>query len=286
MRKLAHYLSLVKFSHTLFAMPFALTGFFVATHHYGYPFDLKLLLLVIFCMITARNAAMSFNRYIDREWDKKNQRTTRREIPAGIISPKNALVFAISNAVLFVFITFFINRLCFYLSPIALLIILGYSYTKRFTPYSHFILGIGLGIAPVGAFLAVAGQFHLLPVILSFAVWAWVSGFDIVYALQDEEFDRNNKLFSIPAMVGTQKALWLARLMHVISATLIAIFTIGVGINWQLTFSAIIFVALLIYQHIKIKSDDLSNINFVFFTINGFASLMYAIFAIWGLCIK
>ncbi len=286
MHTIRNYLSLVKFSHTLFAMPFAITGFFMATHHYGYSYTTIQLALVVLTMVFARNAAMSFNRYVDREWDQKNQRTAQREIPAGIISPTKALWFVIINSVLFIATTYFINPLCFYLSPIALAVIIGYSYTKRFTVLSHFILGIGLGIAPIGAFLAVSGEFRLLPVILGFAVWAWVSGFDIIYALQDEDFDRKHHLFSIPAWVGRKKALIISRIMHAISAIFIIYLTTIINPNWQIILSAIVFVGLLVYQHTQISPTNLNNLNYVFFTLNGIASVVYAFFTIWGFLAK
>ena len=197
-----NYLSLVKFSHTVFALPFAMIGFTLGSlwlHSNNIPNStfvneiLFKLFLVIICMITARNAAMGFNRYIDRKYDEKNPRTAIREIPSGIITPQNAVFFIIINCVLFVIATFFINRLCFFLSPVALIVVLGYSLTKRFTFLCHLILGVGLGLAPIGAFLAVTGKFEILPLFFSFAVLFWVSGFDIIYALQDEQFDRENK---------------------------------------------------------------------------------------------
>ncbi|MDE3250904.1 MAG: putative 4-hydroxybenzoate polyprenyltransferase, partial [Bacteroidota bacterium] len=211
-----NYLSLVKFSHTIFAMPFAMIGFTL-----GY-FTLSrsgvlagqeagrlalLFLLVVMCMVFARSAAMAFNRYLDRHFDAKNPRTAIREIPRGIISPERALRFVIVNCVAFVVCTWFINRLCFFLSPLALLVVLGYSYTKRFTALCHLVLGIGLSLAPIGAYLAVTGAFSLLPILFSFAVVFWVSGFDIIYALQDIDFDQSQQLYSIPAALGKAKAL-------------------------------------------------------------------------------
>ena len=197
-----NYLSLVKFSHTIFALPFACIGFALALQG-GFTFSLKLFLLVILCMATARNAAMAFNRYIDRKFDALNPRTAIREIPAGIINPKNALFFIIINCLLFVIATYFINTICFFLSPVALFVVLFYSYTKRFTPLCHLVLGAGLALAPIGAYLAVTGVFAWLPLFFSFTVFTWVSGFDIIYALQDEDFDRVNHLNSIPVLLGT-----------------------------------------------------------------------------------
>jgi len=200
------YFSLIKFSHTIFAMPFALIGFFLATKSHN--FEWITLLYVVLCMIFARSAAMAFNRYIDRNIDKKNQRTSGvREIPNGTITAKNALIFVIINSLLFIGTTYLINALCLTLAPIALLIILGYSYTKRFTALCHLFLGLGLAIAPIGAYLAVSNQFDLIPILFSSAVLFWVSGFDIIYSLQDEEFDKAQKLYSIPVIIGKKKCI-------------------------------------------------------------------------------
>ncbi len=281
MRNLKLYLSLVKFSHTLFAMPFAIVGFFMATGHFGFGFDPIKFIYVLLCMIFARNAAMAFNRYADRKWDKGNARTAQREIPKGLIKPQNALFFVVFNSLGFVGVTFFINPLCFYLSPVALLVVLGYSFTKRFTFLSHFILGIGLGLAPIGAFLAVSGEFRLLPVLLSFAVWSWVSGFDILYSIQDMEFDRQNKLFSVPATFGIRTSLWISRLMHILSATLILLIGILGNLAYPYILAALVFCCLLFYQHTIVKLSDLSRINFAFFNLNGVASVLFAVLAVW-----
>lgn len=283
MGKIKLYLSLVKFSHTLFAMPFAIVGFFIATNYYNYGFDIETLVYVLLCMVFVRNAAMAFNRYVDKRIDKENERTSSREIPKGVIKPSNALIFVIINSVAFIVVTWFINRLCFYLSPIVLLVVLGYSFTKRFTFISHYILGIGLGLAPIGAFLAVSGEFRILPILLSIAVWAWVSGFDIIYSVQDEEFDRQNRLFSIPAHFGVERALCISRLTHCMSAAFIiaTIFVGGFGYKYVLAVS--VFCGLLIYQHIIVKADDLSRVDFAFFNLNGLASVLFAILAVWEL---
>ena len=200
------YLSLIKFSHTIFAMPFALIGFFLATK--SNQVEWITLLYVVLCMIFARSAAMAFNRYIDRDIDAANLRTAQeREIPNGSIKANSALIFVIISSLLFVTTTYLINSLCFALSPIALLVILGYSYTKRFTALCHLILGLGLALAPIGAYLAVSGKFDIVPLLFSAAVLFWVSGFDIIYSLQDQEFDKEQKLHSIPVLLGTKNAL-------------------------------------------------------------------------------
>ncbi|CAG0980628.1 4-hydroxybenzoate polyprenyltransferase [Flavobacteriales bacterium] len=273
------YLSLVKFSHTLFALPFAFIGFFLALKTTSSSFDIKLLLLVIACMVFARSAAMAFNRYLDRNIDASNPRTANvREIPKGIISANNALWFVIINVCLFIASSWFINTMCFYLSPLALLVILGYSYTKRFTPLCHFVLGVGLALAPIGAYLAITAQFHFLPVLFSFLVLCWVSGFDIIYALQDEEFDREQKLYSIPVLLGKKKALRLSIGLHFLTA--IGIIASGILGHFGALYyiGATLFIALLFYQHTLVKPNDLSKVNLAFFTSNGVASVVYSIF--------
>ena len=193
-------------------MPFAFIGFSLAVNSNGQHFSPKLFLLIILCMIFARNAAMGFNRFADKKYDTLNPRTASREIPSGIIDSRSAAVFVIINVVLFITTTYFINSLTLILSPVALIIILGYSLTKRITVLCHFILGLGLSLAPVGAYISVTGEFNFLPVIYSFIVLTWVSGFDIIYALQDDEFDRTNRLYSIPSRIGRPKALVISNI--------------------------------------------------------------------------
>ena len=297
-----NYLSLVKFSHTIFAMPFALIGFFLGIVSlpkipnvkynmlaYSSPgskihlflfHNWYLFILVLLCMIFARSAAMAYNRWLDKNFDAKNPRTAIREIPAGVIKSNNALFFVITNCLLFITCTFFINKICFYLSPVALFVILFYSYTKRFTALCHLVLGIGLSLAPIGAYLAVTGQFALLPIQFSFVVLFWVSGFDIIYALQDEEFDKSNQLHSIPAALGKSKALMVSNLLHVLSAA--CVISAGVYGQFGLWYwiGVAIFCGLLIYQHTLVKPTDLKKVNMAFFTTNGIASVVFAIFVI------
>jgi 4-hydroxybenzoate polyprenyltransferase len=258
-------------------MPFAFVGFFMAVANFNYELNTKTLILVVLDMIFARNAAMAFNRYLDRDIDSMNERTTVREIPAGKIKPNEALFFVIINSLLFLISTFFINKLTFILAPIALIVILGYSYTKRFTPLCHLILGMGLALAPIGAFLAVTGKFELLPVIISFVVFFWVAGFDIIYALQDEEFDRKNNLKSIPVLLGKKNALLLSMLLHI--AVIILLLYAGIYAKYGLMYwlGTTIFSVILIYQHLIVKPNDLSKINLAFFTLNGIASLIFSI---------
>jgi len=282
MRRLINYSRLVKFEHTIFALPFALTGFFMALQETSSSISLKVLGLVLLCMVFARNAAMGFNRYLDREFDKLNPRTAVREIPAGILEPKSVLFFVVANSVLFILTTWFINNLCFFLSPVALFVILFYSYTKRFTPLCHFVLSLGLAIAPIGAYLAVAGKFNWMPLLLSAVVFFWVSGFDIIYALQDEEFDKDQNLKSVPSLLGKRQALNVAKLIHlvaIIQVLAIAILMPAGILQWT---GSIIFIGFLIYQHLLVKHDDLSRVNLAFFTMNGIASVIYGALMILG----
>ncbi|SMO65130.1 UbiA-like polyprenyltransferase [Solitalea koreensis] len=273
-----NYLSLIKFSHTIFAMPFAIIGFFLAQSTSGASFDLKKFILMLACMVFARSAAMAFNRYLDRDIDAKNPRTKMREIPAGIVSAKSALTFTILNSVFFIAATWFINPICFFLSPLALLVVLGYSYTKRFTALCHLVLGLGLSLAPIGAYLVVTGEFALLPVLFSLAVLTWVSGFDIIYALQDEDFDRSEHLHSIPQWLGKKNALSFSSFLHLFSAA----FIIGAGIHgsfsWFYWLGATGYCAMLVYQHSLVKPNDLSKVNIAFMTANGIASVVFAAF--------
>jgi len=298
-----NYLSLIKFSHTIFALPFALIGFFLGLFKMefgdipsiGRPagireedsFDglfslhyLTLLLLVLGCMVTARSAAMAFNRWLDRKFDEKNPRTAIREIPRGIITPNNAMLFIVINCAIFILLTWFINPICFILSPVALLVILGYSYTKRFTPLCHLILGLGLSLAPIGAYLAITGSFDLLPIFFSMTVIFWVSGFDIIYSLQDEEFDKEHQLYSVPAWLGKTKALHFSELLHLLAALCVIVAGWYGGFGLWYWFGVLVFVGMLVYQHSVVKPYDLRRVNLAFMTANGIASVVFAIFVI------
>jgi 4-hydroxybenzoate polyprenyltransferase len=281
--RIRHYLSLIKFSHTIFALPFALIGFTLGVIKMCGAADINFPLLfveVLLCMVFARSAAMSFNRWLDRKFDALNPRTAQREIPAGVIKENSALTFVIINSILFVATTWFINPLCFCLSFVALFVILFYSYTKRFTALCHLVLGVGLSLAPIGAYIAVTNEFHLTPVLFSFSVFTWVAGFDIIYALQDEEFDKNQQLHSIPAALGTKNALMVSTLLHIASGGFIIAAGILGGFNWIYWIGAAFYCTMLVYQHLLVKSNDLSKVNLAFMTTNGFASVIFAIFTI------
>lgn len=291
MNPIKNYLSLVKFSHTIFAMPFALIGFVLGLrynwiHHQSIDNMWWKFFLVIICMVTARSTAMAFNRYLDRHFDKLNPRTAIREIPAGIIKAEKALVFIGINMALFITATYFINSICFYLSPVALLVILFYSYTKRFTYLCHLVLGIGLSLAPIGAYLAVTGSFALLPLLFSFAVVFWVSGFDIIYALQDIDFDQSQSLYSIPSYWGLEKALHIARVLHVFSAIFVLVaFYLG-GFHILYLLGLFVFIGMLLYQHSIVKANDLSKVNIAFMTANGIASVVFGVIVIASIFIQ
>ncbi|WP_282636928.1 4-hydroxybenzoate octaprenyltransferase [Sphingobacterium thalpophilum] len=272
------YLSLVLFAHSVFALPFAFIGFFLALHTTDHTFSWKLLLLMILCMVTARNAAMAFNRYLDRDIDAINPRTAMRDIPAGRISAENALLFTIVNCLIFVGATYFINSLCFMLSPIALFVVLFYSYTKRITPLCHLVLGAGLGLAPIGAYMVITGQFATVPLLYGFAVLTWVSGFDIIYALQDEAFDRANNLNSIPVWLGTKGAMRVSELLHVLSFLFVLAPVFLMPVGWVYYLGVVFYAALLVYQHTLFSSTDLSRVNRDFMTTNGYASVIFAVF--------
>lgn len=287
MNSVKNYLSLVKFSHTIFAMPFALIGFFLGIQHsmFNTQYSIFIFFLVIFCMVTARSAAMAFNRYLDRSFDAKNPRTAIREIPKGIISPGNALWFTALSCILFILSCFFINNICFYLSPVALFVILFYSYTKRFTPLCHLVLGLGLSLAPIGAYLAVTGRFDVLPVLFSFAVIFWVSGFDVIYAMQDVDFDLSQELYSIPSVLGKTKALIISTLLHTASAACVVLAGFYGHFHFLYWIGIIVFTGMLVYQHSIVKPNDLSRVNIAFMTANGIASVVFAVFVIADLLV-
>jgi 4-hydroxybenzoate polyprenyltransferase len=289
MLQIKNYFSLVKFAHTIFAMPFALIGFFYGLKTINYQLTRPwwlLFILVILCMVFARSAAMAFNRWLDADYDAKNPRTVIREIPGGIISKRNAMIFVVINCLAFIVSTFFINVMCLALSPVALFVILFYSYTKRFTPLCHLVLGLGLSLAPIGAYIAVTGQFALVPVLFSFSVLFWVAGFDIIYALQDEEFDKENNLYSIPSWLGTTRALRVSEYLHFLSAAaVIAAGMIGY-FSWLYWAGVLVFAFFLFYQHTLVKPKDLSKVNKAFFSSNGIASVIFCVFVLLDIFTK
>jgi 4-hydroxybenzoate polyprenyltransferase len=275
--RIQHYLSLIKFSHTVFALPFAIVGFLLGVQAKNAWPGWDVFGFVLLCMVFARTAAMAFNRFIDRKFDSRNARTATREIPRGIIRPNAALAFVVLNAILFMASSYAINLLCFALSPVALLVILGYSLTKRFTSLCHIVLGLGLSLAPIGAYLAVTGVFDVIPLLFSGIVLTWTAGFDIIYAMQDEEFDRSESLFSIPVALGKKNALRLSELLHVFTGILFltAGYLMQPGIAFWI--GAAVFLGMLIYQHRIVSPNDLSRVNLAFGTTNGIASVVFGV---------
>ncbi len=281
--EIGKFLKLVKFSHTVFALPFALIGFFLAYKITGNDFSWWLLGKILLAMIFARNSAMGFNRYLDRDIDAMNPRTASREIPAGKLSPTAVKVFVIVNVAFFLTVALLINSLCFYLAFPAMSVLLLYSFMKRFTSLCHYVLGLALAIAPVGAYLSIAGTFHIAPLILSLIVLLWVSGFDIIYALADEEFDKEQKLHSVPEMYGKKGGLTISAIGHLLILPLLYLFYVVADMGTIYMVGAAIFTILLIYQHLIVSPSNLSRINAAFFTANGFASVIFAVFTIWDI---
>ena len=249
-------------------------------------FNGLLFIKVLLCMIFARTAAMAFNRYIDRNIDEQNDRTKIREIPQGIVSPASAIFLVLISSFAFILTTYFINSICFVLSPVALAVVLGYSLTKRFTWLCHLILGIGLSLAPIGAFLAVTGKFDWLPLLFSFAVIFWVSGFDIIYSLQDEDFDRSLNLYSMPVKLGKKNALTVSIILHSIAIFFIIVAGGLLPFGWLYWIGAATFTSMIVYQHSLVKPTDLSKVNIAFFITNGIASLIFAGFTVTDLVVR
>ena len=288
MANFSDYLLLVKFSHTIFAMPFAMIGFTYAlkcgNHSFSEPWHWAVLLAqVVLCMVFARNTAMGFNRWADWQIDAENPRTAEREIPAGVISPRKALTFVFVNAVLFIATASTINVLTALLSPVALAVVMFYSYCKRFTSLAHLVLGLSLGIAPVGAYIAVTGEFALEPCILAVLVMTWCGGFDIIYALQDAAFDRERGLHSIPSRFSARTSLLFSTLLHVVSVGALIWFASFLPNRWFLWVGVAIFILLLALQHLLVTPTKQKNIGIAFGTLNGLASVTLAIFVILDL---
>ncbi len=280
------YSELVKLSHTIFALPFALIGYVYAVTTTGSSFELLTLIQVLLCMLFARNTAMGFNRWADRDIDAENPRTASREIPAGVISARSALRFVVLNAALFVLVATSINSLTAWLSPVALAVVMGYSYCKRFTSAAHLVLGLGLSIAPVGAYIAVTGEFAIAPCVLAVVVMTWCAGFDIIYALQDREYDRGHGLHSIPSRFSVAGALYISIALHVVTLVALIIFGWLIPHSVYTVVGVAIFTALLVAQHIVVTPKRVRNIGIAFGTLNGIASLLFAILIIIGLILS
>lgn len=280
MKRIVKYFALVKFAHTIFAMPFALMAFAFALWSTDAEFSWWLLLQVVLCMVFARNVAMGFNRWADRDIDAENPRTAEREIPSGAISPRNALTFVIVNAILFVVTASTINLLTAILSPVALAVIMAYSYCKRFTWASHLVLGLSLAIAPAGAYIAVTGTLAFAPCLLSLLVLTWCGGFDIIYALQDAEFDRKRGLHSIPSTFSVATSLYISIALHCVSVASLVAFAAYLPQSWLLWCGVALFSAILVAEHILVTPKKQRSIGIAFGTLNGLASLTLAVFVI------
>lgn len=278
--KIGDYLRLVKFSHTIFAMPFAMLSFTYAWK-FGMPSDGKvlwvLLLQVVLCMVFARNVAMGFNRWADRKIDAANPRTANREIPAGKISPRGAAIFIMINAMLFIATTMTINPLCGLLSPVALGVVMFYSYCKRFTALAHLVLGASLGIAPVATYIAVTGETSLESWLLAGVVTTWCAGFDIIYALQDADFDRKRGLHSIPSRFSARTSLIISALLHVVSVGVLVVFAMSQPQSWLLYLGCGLFATILGLEHYIVTPTKQRNIGIAFGTFNALASVSLAV---------
>jgi len=279
---LVRYANLVKLPHTVFALPFALVGMTLAS--YGAPVTALDVLWVVVAFTTARFAAMGFNRIVDRDVDALNPRTKSREIPSGLLSVGGAATAVVVASLLFVVAAWRLNPLCLVLSPLALAWVLIYSFTKRFTKWCHLVLGVGLSIAPVGGYLAITGQWSepwWMLMALAVAVATWVGGFDILYALQDIDFDSSQRLHSLPVAMGAKRALTFARALHVLTIVMLGL--VGGGIaaaGWLYATGVAVAALLLLYEHSLVKPDDLSRLNAAFFTMNGVISITFFAFVL------
>lgn len=276
------YFSLVKISHTVFALPFAIIGFIMASQDGYLDQPIKTLILVILCMVFARNTAMAFNRLVDQRFDALNPRTQSRELPAGMLTTRHVTSFILINATLFILCAGLLNVWCLWLSPVALLVVLGYSFTKRFTFLCHFVLGLGLSLAPVGAYLAGAAHFQWISILYGVAVLLWVAGFDIIYALQDIAIDQKLGLYSLPAKFGNTRAVRISRLIHALSAFVLTVAAWQAHfryplLGWVHMAGLVVFLVMLIRQHQLLYRYGLAKINLAFFTTNGIASVIYGL---------
>jgi len=275
--KIGLLLEMIKFEHTLFALPFALSAAVVAAR--GVP-SLPVIGYILLAMVGARSAAMAFNRIADRQIDAANPRTKARELPRGAVALWEAWALMLASIAVFIFAAHQLNPLAFALSPIALMIILGYSLTKRFTSLSHFVLGLALAIAPVGAWIAVTGSIAFAPLVLCAAVLLWTAGFDIIYSLQDIAFDKKQKLFSLPQSLGAADALLISRACHIIVVLLLIAFGNIANLGTLYYAGVVVIAGCLIYEHRLVSPRDFSRINAAFFTMNGIVSLSFFAFTL------
>ncbi len=268
---------MIKFEHTLFALPFAFTGALLAAR--GVP-TLKAILWITAAMFGARSAAMGFNRWADRKFDAANPRTRTRALPLGLVTPGQVILFTVASSALLVFAAYMLNPLAFYLSPVALAIVFFYSYTKRFSYLSHLFLGLAISGAPLGAWIAVVGRLDAPALVLGLAVVFWLMGFDTLYALQDMEFDRKAGLYSIPQRFGIRRSLWISRAAHTV--TMASLFWLGSLLSLGRFYysGVVISLVLIIYEHTLVRENDLSKLNFAFFNMNGYISMTIFFFTL------
>jgi 4-hydroxybenzoate polyprenyltransferase len=272
---------MIKFEHSVFALPFALTGALLAARatQHSWP-TLRQILWIVVAMIAARSAAMTINRIADLRYDKENPRTKMRALATGALSLSFAWVFTLIAVVVFFLAAWQLNPLALKLAPLAIAILFFYSFTKRFTSWSHLFLGFALGISPAAAWIAITGSLDWRMLILCAAVTLWVGGFDVLYACQDIEFDQQSGLFSVPKRFGVANALWIARVMHVAVVLLLAWLAASFGLPWPAWAGIVVVAALLAYEHSLVKANDLSKLNAAFFTVNGYISMLFLLF--WG----
>ncbi len=281
LRKIRLLLEMVKFEHTIFALPFALISMLLAARGLPNLLSGRTVFWILMAMVGARSTAMAFNRLADAHIDRENPRTASRHIPAGILTRSQVVLFLAVALGLFEVSAWQLNPLCITLSPVALVFLLGYSYTKRFTSLCHLVLGFAIGLAPLGAWIAVRGEFHLLPTLLGLVVMLWIGGFDIIYALQDYEFDSQNPhLFSLPKRIGKANALRVSRLMHLLMLGLLFYIGVGFGLHaWYFAGVAVVS-GLIIWEQSLVKPEDLSKVNLAFFTLNGWVSVSLFVFVV------
>ena len=280
MHKLKVFFEMIKIEHTLFALPFAYLGAFLASN--GVPSGLKLFWITL-AMIGARTAAMSLNRLIDRHIDARNPRTAQRALPAGQLGVKEVYLYTVLSFLLLGYSAYRLNLLALWLMPIAVFFLVLYSYTKRFTWACHFALGISLGLAPAGAWIGVTGHWALAPILLGFGVMTWVAGFDVVYACQDVEFDRKEGLNSIPAIFGVQRGLEISSFLHILAPLFFIAVGVVMSMSWFYYLGVVIAIVLLFRQHRLVSADDFSKIGVAFFDLNGYLSFLLFAFSILDL---
>ncbi len=276
LKKIGLTLSMIKFHHTVFALPFALIAMFWAAG--GVP-SMRTLFLILLAMVSSRSLAMTANRIADIEFDKRNPRTMEWPLASGELSLSFAWLFLALNLLLFVLSAYLLNALCFYLSPVALLFLLGYSFTKRFTWLCHIILGFTDGIAPMGAWIAVTGKWALPPIWLSLAVTFWVAGFDVLYSIQDIDVDKKEGLYSIPSRFGIRAALWVSAVLHLLTFICYGLAAWSFGAGFFFYAGLLLIAPLLVYEHLIITPDDTTRLDAAFFTVNGYISILLLVFA-------